>query len=589
MNGLFHSSIIITQPELKVTIYETLHDYILMDDISTPTNLSPMKLISSDQIGYYKLSSYSHILYIGTDFKFPSILFSEKQWLHIFILSNFDFKKITNHFMRYWIIIYNGIEKDKIITEQNFNNFLYLDIDYKNIFNFYYESSKVAIDHLSYLSNKSGFELCRIDGEKSNKIRFYCNRKSQKGHCQFSIYLKKIKELFEISNANLIHNHDVFPQATFHRNATSSQVELIKSFKESNIKNSVIAKIMGQLYGNQWEYITTRQIREIYKKDYQKNLSEIHELEELITNNSGIYRIFDCNEIPLAVFTATDQEIINGKEYGDVIVIDGTHYPNRNDYEVVPITAFDKNLKIKSVGTLFTKSSIREVYLFLIQCLSEFCILITIISDEESGIVSVLRNEFNMLNHIICAWHKQKNILKQINKYFRNAQNKNEMIKAVKIICYSYNKKKVDESISFLSGLESDGFQEYLQEHVIVILKNFSPAYIDFFCLGKNVSSAGESANSLIKSNISARYYRLAQIKGEIIRLYNRKEIGEIDRTIYRRYNKTISEFEYLFHITLPSRIIDIMEYSMEKMRRLEMSVVSNRIIIVDKKKKNHI
>lgn len=118
----------------------------------------------------------------------------------------------------------------------------------------------------------------------------------------------------------------------------------------------------------------------------------------------------------------------------------------------------------------------------------------------------------------------RKNILRQVNLCFK--ENREEITRCIdhNIICYSHNKDEVDRVIQFLLKHCSPGLAKYLNQNVIPILNKFTPAYIIVFCLGKNVSPVGESANSLIKSTISSRYYRLVQIKSESIILFKRKE-----------------------------------------------------------------
>lgn len=579
IQNLFHETLIIADNDLKIALYELLHDFISFSEVEITTTTSPIKLISAMEMKSVNLRKYSHIFYIGTEFILPPQIFGDSG-LYIFIISNYSYNNILQFFKRQWIVIYFGKQTDRLISVNNLNTFSYNDFNYQNIYNYWFSTTDAASEYYYTLAKKSGFELKRQDSKNSDHIRYYC-----RSNCKFSIYLKKIDQNeYQTTKAVLIHDHEIDPQFTFHLLATSDQIDLIHAFKESNIKNTIIAKIMSQLYGSFWANITTRQIRSLYEQRSLSNVDEIKELDELITANGGIIRYLPSIEDPIAIFTATKDEIDNGEVYGDVIVIDGTHYPNRNGFELVPVTCFDKSLHICSGGTLFSKNSTREVYLFLISCLMEFCSIITIISDEESGIVSVMDCEYQNIGHIICAWHKKKNIIKRVMAAFKNSQYLEEILKNIDIICYSYDLIKVNAAINYIKDLESPSFIEYFNNNVIPILHKFSPAYIECFCLGKNVSSAGESANSLIKSTISARYYRLAQIKCEITRLYKRKEVGERDRIAYRRRNRE-SFFQTIFHIELPEEILKILDYSLEKTSRLQLiHDETDKIIVKDPK-----
>lgn len=96
------------------------------------------------------------------------------------------------------------------------------------------------------------------------------------------------------------------------------------------------------------------QIRALcYSKTYDK--TDIEELGSLIKSNNRKIMYFSSVESSLAIFTATDEEIRNGTKFGNVLVIDGTNYPNRNDFEIVTVSCY-QCLHIRPAGKLFTKS-----------------------------------------------------------------------------------------------------------------------------------------------------------------------------------------------------------------------------------------
>lgn len=83
--------------------------------------------------------------------------------------------------------------------------------------------------------------------------------------------------------------------------------------KNAGLRNTMIAKIFGELYSEEYGLLTNRQIKSIYKKK-SRLVNEITELKEYCDENEIFISFFPDEANPLAIFTATQNEIENGKK-----------------------------------------------------------------------------------------------------------------------------------------------------------------------------------------------------------------------------------------------------------------------------------
>lgn len=65
-----------------------------------------------------------------------------------------------------------------------------------------------------------------------------------------------------------------------------------------------------------------------------------------------------------SVLSISSVELKNHKNHGEVLFVDGTNIPNRNVFQVFPMTVLDEKLHIKSAGTFFADCARKEVFEF---------------------------------------------------------------------------------------------------------------------------------------------------------------------------------------------------------------------------------
>ena len=135
-----------------------------------------------------------------------------------------------------------------------------------------------------------------------------------------------------------------------------------------------------------------------------------------------------------------------------------------------------------------------------------------------------------------------------------------------KRICYSAKKEVVEKSIEKIRGFGNTKLTHYLDMHVIPVLSKFSRAFITSFTGGYNVSSLSESANSLLKRNLTAAYYTFAELKTCIRNVF--RQINTQEKLLFSRRNGSFLEKE--FGIAVYGRVEVLLVSSLVKSFRLE-------------------
>ena len=294
-----------------------------------------------------------------------------------------------------------------------------------------------------------------------------------------------------------------------------------------------INKVLNDIYDLDIN-LTTNQIRKICTKE-KKNINkfETTELEEETKKKGGIVKIKKEHDENgkirrTAILCIDDDEYHNLiSTYGNPMFIDGTAVPNRLNWELTMITLVDKYLGIQPGGAMFSLNSNKETFDWFLKKIMKLIKQrdkVTIISDEDHAICSSIKTfnsrGFNQvkITHVLCAWHKEQNFYKKLAKCGFDDEQMEHIKYLWKRICNSPKKSVVLECINEMKQYDNHKLTHYIDKHIIPILNNFARAFIPEFTAGYNVSSLAESANSLLKRNLTASYFTLNEIKDTIRR-----------------------------------------------------------------------
>lgn len=121
---------------------------------------------------------------------------------------------------------------------------------------------------------------------------------------------------------------------TAHLLLTPKQIQLIQTLKKNGSSSKLISRIFNDIYDQNID-LTWRQIRAIGKKTDKEIFGlQTNELMNFIDNQKGICipkdDKIDKNKYErTALLTFTVEEMANLRQYGDVIFVDGTNFPNK--------------------------------------------------------------------------------------------------------------------------------------------------------------------------------------------------------------------------------------------------------------------
>ena len=456
-----------------------------------------------------------------------------------------------------------------------------------------------AVHMIRKAAAEDGFEIISKDAlsSQSRRIRLYCKQRccttkiperTRKCGCSFEIVLSRLfpGTRYKVTKMNNKHDHELYPSDTRYLLLNSHQIQLIQTMKKSKISNSMINRVMSDLYAEDF-CLTKRQIR-VLMKGTMKGRVHVMETEELrqatVSKGGECYIKTELDHEGKSMRTAilcfdTFEVSRITKARGDVLFIDGTQVSNKLKWECTPITMVDDNLALQSAGTLFSVKSTAEVYAWFLQILRTILErrepekqgTVTIITDEDLALCSAIETcsgESQLFNHVICSWHKSRNFEKELMKCGLNPDERKWASALFQRICRSPKKSVVDEAVRTLQKHENQGLQSYMKEHVIPLLRKFSRAYIPCFTAGYNVSSLSESTNALIKSGMGNCNYTLLEIRDLIRKAFYRKNVAAYERELHR-FPRTSDFLWKEFRVKVPPRIEEMLIGSVLKAVRL--------------------
>lgn len=208
------------------------------------------------------------------------------------------------------------------------------------------------------------------------------------------------------------HNH---PSDLLGEELTQQMKEDIKIFnKKSKIIH--IKESLEKKYYIQLDYQTVyREFRKLYPrfgKDDAQNV--VNMLKEKKIYNK-IYPEASNTEIK-RLFFATPQMIASYKQYGDIVLIDSTYRINHYNIPLVVYSGLDSAGRNILFGLAIVNDETEETHFW---CLNEFFGLhkkypLIIVTDQDLALLSVLKNRYPEIVHLLCQWH----ILQNLKKHF---------------------------------------------------------------------------------------------------------------------------------------------------------------------------
>ena len=279
--------------------------------------------------------------------------------------------------------------------------------------------------------------------------------------------------------------HTPNPHVCLHRMIPEGTINQIKMLHEAGITPNQIQNFLT-VKGE--DLISTIQIQSLLHPE--KVIQFTVESEELIMymkNHDGYTEElnFQSEEgiTRLAVLTIQKIELKNMQEYGDVIFIDGTYASLNTKWEIFPITAITKSYNICCCGILYAASGNENFLTWMLHQLSKLeqfrSMITTIITDEDHSFINAFNNwlkdinqlgDHKIINHILCSFHKAKNLAKKLTKYGLNEEQKSIAKEYFQIICYHPHLKTVNDALSKCKNHIGSKLKHYFEKLIEPLL-----------------------------------------------------------------------------------------------------------------------
>lgn len=293
----------------------------------------------------------------------------------------------------------------------------------------------------------------------------------------------------------------------------------------------------------------------------------------------------------VATFTKSELEVL--RDYGDLLAVDPTFSPMTSDWSIIPLTAVDKERRIRSAGIIFASSGkgtvfkwILELLLLQLPCRNT---LKTLISDDDVGLDSafhiiqeqesrtpeevLLRERASSIKRIICFWHKCSNFSKFVSALKLTQEEKHKCMELFRAIGMSRDRTLVDQYIEQLSGIHNE-IKTYLEKNIVHKLGLMSKAYIgDTFTAGYNTSSIAESTNSRLKSFVQNKALTLLEMREAATELQTQSESNK-NYIKCRKPHKTqdCQVLQIMVDLNVSASIASAIAGSKQKAGRLKLS-----------------
>jgi hypothetical protein len=183
----------------------------------------------------------------------------------------------------------------------------------------------------------------------------------------------------------------------------------------------------------------------------------------------------------VACFTQTAEQEYNLREFGDVILLDGTAIDNHLRWDTFPVAVLDRNRRIASGGLFFLGLQNNKVFQCVLATIFEGVAekWITLIIDEDSALMIAVPNFAHDGHHIhyyICVFHKYGNIRKNIKKLKAPKDPKMQLIKQPQTICDGTSAEEIEQVLDDMTGIAPE-LSYYVDTAVRPVIPMFSDCY----------------------------------------------------------------------------------------------------------------
>jgi hypothetical protein len=333
------------------------------------------------------------------------------------------------------------------------------------------------------------------------------NSSTIKTNCQFRITGRKLSnEQWKLYLNNLVHNHER-PQ---------SLAGLANARRDSNTQHDDIIRLCDANVRPRQILLTLQDSNLLNKRDIynikaaikQKKLGSMSALEYVLSNlieMNAYHRYFLSTSGELSsLFFAFEKAIELGKRFKTTFIIDATYRTNRFGLPLLHFIGIDCFSGSFSACFMLMSSENEAEYKRAIECFRE-CFGIypeVFVTDKEDALRNALHEEFPLAATLLCIWHINKNILKNVLNQFKCRDSFDVFMKDWNAVLNSNTADDFEESLQTLREhyVSNKGALEYLDNNVIPLKKYISKPWTSLLKhLGNTATSRAEGQHRMVK------------------------------------------------------------------------------------------
>jgi hypothetical protein len=197
-----------------------------------------------------------------------------------------------------------------------------------------FPDTDATITYLKEMADRTGFRLSLQDKRSADRARMYClignhckgRKKSKKTGCPFHVTLIKSEgSMCHIAKArNLEHNHDL--RIRRESTLTEEMQDVVRRMKGVGISAILICEFLRGKYGVPIMPVDVDSVSPDFEE--ASTMQETDDLRGKIAERNRAIHFFTVDSefmsTRVACFTQTAQEDYNLREFGDVILLNGT-------------------------------------------------------------------------------------------------------------------------------------------------------------------------------------------------------------------------------------------------------------------------
>lgn len=397
-----------------------------------------------------------------------------------------------------------------------------------------------------YVQRTNGPTTVRNTGTKLGDCPFFV-----KGH-----YLKKDK-CWKVYCIQEQHNHELLQHHYTSKKLPIEQKIVVSEMSKNGATTaSILSTIQTQFSNN---VTTKKDVLNVIAKDRQLFLNKrtpIVALYESLPKENFVSEVkVDANGVVIGLFFAHKQSLELAVRFRNVFIMDATYKTNRYNMPLLNIVGITSTYSTFNVAFFFLKEETTTEYSWALQVLKKFVTPKLVATDRELALIHSLKSVYTNLQHVLCQWHINKNVLANTKKLFVENGDFENFISMWNHCIHSTTTTSFEHSWQILANFsETNEWQaaiQYLQTTWLPHKHNFVMCWVSkLMHIGTTSTSRGEGNHSVLKKyiristgNLLMVFERLhLMLKTQFIELKQKEEHHKI--TISHKTNKP-----YLKHL----------------------------------------